>query len=166
MIIFGKLEETYTFALGKVEVLRQNGLEKWKFQRETAWKSGKSMLVRRIDKYIKEFFDTTDKALLITGARQTGKTFSIREFGRQWECFVEINFIENARAALALKEAKDADDLLLRLSAFSKKKMEKGKTLVFFDEVQACPEVVTAIKFLVEESSSLRSWTPRTSASS
>lgn len=149
-------------------------LEKWKFLVIFAWKNGNFwyfciekveifriknskqccyMLKRQADTYIENFYKSTNKALLITGARQIGKTFSIREFGKQWKVFVEINFIENAGAAELFKNVKGADDLLLRLSVFSKKKLEKGKTLIFFDEVQACPEVVTAIKFLVDEGS-------------
>lgn len=111
------------------------------------------MLKRKIDTFIRNFYKSSKNALLITGARQIGKTFSIREFGKQWKCFVEINFIENEEAALLLKDAKNTSDLLLRLSALTNKKLEKGNTLIFFDEVQACPEVVTAIKFLVEEGS-------------
>lgn len=111
------------------------------------------MLKRQIDTYIKDFYNSSNKALLITGARQIGKTFSIREFGKQWKCFIEINFIEDKEAALLFKNAKGAKDLLLRLSAIANRTLEKGKTLIFFDEVQACPEIVTAIKFLVEDGS-------------
>ena len=111
------------------------------------------MIRRHIDTYISDFYKNSNKALLITGARQIGKTFSIREFGKQWDCFVEINFIENEQAPLLLKNAKGTDDLLLRLSAITSQKLEKGKTLIFFDEVQACPEIVTAVKFLVDEGS-------------
>ena len=111
------------------------------------------MLNREIDTYISDFYKSTDKALLITGARQTGKTFSIREFGKKWDCFVEINFINNQQARSVFSDAKDADEILLRLSAMTKKKLLKGRTLIFFDEVQSCPEAVTAIKFLVDEGS-------------
>ena len=111
------------------------------------------MIKRQIDTYIEDFYRTTNKALLITGARQIGKTFSIRQFGKQWKNFIEINFIENEEAVLLFKDAKGVDDLLLRLSAVTDVRLEKGSTLIFFDEVQACPEVVTAIKFLVDEGS-------------
>ena len=111
------------------------------------------MIKRQIDTYIEDFYRTTNKALLITGARQIGKTFSIRQFGKQWKNFIEINFIENEEAVLLFKDARGVDDLLLRLSAVTDVRLEKGSTLIFFDEVQACPEVVTAIKFLVDEGS-------------
>ena len=53
------------------------------------------MLKRKIDHYIKRYYETTRNALLITGARQIGKTYSIRQFGKSFKSFVEINFIDN-----------------------------------------------------------------------
>ena len=111
------------------------------------------MLKRKIDSYIRNFYETSRNALLITGARQTGKTFSIREFGKSFKSFVEINFVENPEAVEVFKGAKDCEDILLRLSAMTTVPLIKGETLVFFDEVQKCPEMVTAIKFLVDEGS-------------
>ncbi|WP_251623664.1 ATP-binding protein [Odoribacter lunatus] len=112
------------------------------------------MLVRKINCYLSDFYKKKQSALLITGARQIGKTFSIRQFGKkQFKHFVEINFVESPEAATLFAEAKSSDDILLRISAFTQETLVKGETLVFFDEVQECPEVVTAIKFLVEEGS-------------
>ena len=53
------------------------------------------MLKRKIDHYIKRYYETTRNALLITGARQIGKTYSIRQFGKSFKSFIEINFIDN-----------------------------------------------------------------------
>ena len=111
------------------------------------------MLKRKIDEYIRRFYATTNKALLVTGARQTGKTFSIREFGKTWGHFVEINFIDRPEAVGLFRGAKSAADILLRLSALTAQPLVKGETLVFFDEVQQCPDIVTAIKFLVDDGS-------------
>jgi hypothetical protein len=91
--------------------------------------------------------------LLITGARQIGKTYSIRELGKQFKSFIEINFIETPDAVELFSGAKNSEDILLRLSALTSKPLIKGETLIFFDEVQCCPDIVTAIKFLVEEGS-------------
>ncbi len=113
----------------------------------------KTMLKRKIDHYIRNYYETTRNALLITGARQTGKTFSIREFGKSFTSFVEINFVDTPEAIEVFKGAKSSADILLRLSAITATPLVKGKTLVFFDEVQLCPEIVTAIKFLVDEGS-------------
>ncbi len=111
------------------------------------------MLNRKIDGYIRNYYETTHNALLVTGARQIGKTFSIREFGKSFKSFVEINFVENPGAVELFKGAKSSSDILLRLSAFTPIPLIKGETLIFFDEVQECPEIVTAIKFLVDEGS-------------
>ena len=110
------------------------------------------MIKRKIDSYLECFFEQNKKALLLTGARQIGKTFSIRRFGHEhFEYFVEINFIENPNLVSIFSKATSSQDILLRLSTITKQNLVKGKTLVFFDEVQECPELVTAIKFLVEE---------------
>lgn len=111
------------------------------------------MLKRKIDTYLTNYYATNRNALLITGARQIGKTYSIREFGRTFKSFIEINFLENPDAAALFKGAKNSSDILLRLSAITTKPLIKGETLIFFDEVQKCPDIVTAIKFLVDEGS-------------
>ncbi len=111
------------------------------------------MLKRKIDSFIKNYYETSRNALLITGARQVGKTFSIREFGKSFQNFVEINFIESPEAVELFRGTRDAQDILFRLSAVANVPLTKGDTLVFFDEVQRCPEIVTAIKFLVDEGS-------------
>ena len=112
------------------------------------------MIARKTDELIRNFITHDKRSLLITGARQVGKTYSIRKVGR--ECFkhvVEINFIEQPDAVRLFSGQKGAKDLLLRLSAFANKPLVPGETLIFFDEVQECKEIVTAIKFLVDEGS-------------
>ena len=112
------------------------------------------MVKRKADELIRNFLLNDKRSLLVTGARQVGKTFSIRKVGK--ECFdnvVEINFVEQPDAIELFSGQKGAKDLLLRLSAFTKKPLVPGKTLIFFDEVQECKEIVTAIKFLVDEGS-------------
>lgn len=111
------------------------------------------MLKRKIASYIREFYNNSRNALLITGARQTGKTYSIREFGKTFKNFVEINFVDMSEAVNVFAGAKNSNDILLRLSAITRTPLVKGETLVFFDEVQKCPDIVTAIKFLVDEGS-------------
>jgi predicted AAA+ superfamily ATPase len=111
------------------------------------------MIKRKIDSFLSQFYAKERNALLITGARQTGKTFSIRQLGQTFDSFVEINFIEHPEAVELFRHASGAADILLRLSAYTSIPLKKHRTLIFFDEVQACPEVVTAIKFLVDEGS-------------
>ena len=112
------------------------------------------MIARKIEKELQRFWNNGEKkALLVTGARQVGKTFIIREFGKQCESFAEINFYENAAARTLFENARNSSELLLRLSAVVNVPLIPGKTLIFFDEVQECADMVTAIKFLVEEGS-------------
>lgn len=81
------------------------------------------------------------------------KTFSIRQFGKKFKTYIEINFIEQPEAISLFKDLSNTKDLLARLSLFTKQKLIKRDTLIFFDEVQICPEVITYIKFLVDEGS-------------
>lgn len=117
-----------------------------------ALKKSTIMINRKIDKYLVHFFKKNNNALLITGARQVGKTFSIRQYGlSHYESFLELNFADNPSAAKAIVNATSANDIMMRLSLLSSQPLVPGKTLVFFDEVQECPEIITAIKFLVED---------------
>jgi hypothetical protein len=112
------------------------------------------MIKRKADELIRNSILHDRSALLVTGARQVGKTFLIRKVCK--ECFenvVEINFVEQPAAIELFSEQRGAKDLLLRISAFTREQLVPGKTLVFFDEVQECKEMVTAIKFLVDEGS-------------
>lgn len=113
------------------------------------------MIKRDIEKQISQFFKTEKKqALMITGARQVGKTYTIRQFAKEhFEHVIEINFIEQPQAIQLFENARSSEDILLRLSALTDIPLINGKTLIFFDEVQECKEIVTAIKFLVDEGS-------------
>ena len=113
------------------------------------------MIARKIEKELEHFYQSEkSRALLITGARQVGKTYSIREFGKShFENYVEINFLENKEARTLFENATDSKDLLMRLSVITGEQMIPGNTLIFFDEIQAAKEIVTAIKFLVEDNS-------------
>lgn len=110
------------------------------------------MLKRKISTFINHFYEVNKGALLLTGARQIGKTYSVRQFAKEhFKSFIEINFIETPEAVGIFSNAKSSADILLRLSAFTDKPLIKNETLIFFDEVQKCPEIVTAIKFLVDD---------------
>ena len=109
------------------------------------------MLKRRIDKVLRSWKDNRgDECLLVNGARQIGKTFSIRQFGREcYKQFIEINFIENPLMLSAFDHALDSNSIIrqlgLRLPGF---KLVEGSTLIFLDEIQQCPNARTALKFL------------------
>ena len=113
------------------------------------------MLKRKISDYLESYFTPNRReALLITGARQVGKSYAIREFGKShYSSFIEINLLEDSIARTSISKGSNSKDLRLRITAIASQPLIKGKTLIFFDEVQVVPEIVTAIKFLVEEGS-------------
>ena len=92
------------------------------------------------------------RALLLDGARQVGKTFAVRAFAEShYDIFLEINFVETPGARAIFDGDLDAETIIMGLTAYSGTALVPGKTLVFFDEVQACPRARTAIKFLVDD---------------
>lgn len=94
------------------------------------------------------------KALLVKGARQVGKTTVIRTFAKEnYKYFIEVNFEKTPLARQAFTEDRSAESVILNLSAMGYGPFVKGETLVFFDEIQSCPDARTAIKFLVEDGS-------------
>ena len=110
------------------------------------------MLKRKIEKDIEKWIENSEKAILIYGVRQAGKTFIIRECLKRNECeYIEFNLINQPELVEVLKSSTSIDDLILKLSLFSEKKIIPGKTIIFFDEIQRYKEIVTKIKFLVED---------------
>ncbi len=111
------------------------------------------MLKRKAyDKLIAWKKEEKKNALCILGARQIGKTTLIREFGKKnYENFVEINFIAEKNANKIFEESFDANTIIRNLTTYIRKPMPAKKTLVLFDEIQECPNVRTAIKFLIED---------------
>ena len=112
------------------------------------------MLGRKIDKVIEEHFSSSSKALFLTGARQVGKTFAVRKFAQnQGLDLVEMNFYLQPETKGIFDGARDVKDLLLRISAYAQAPLRKGRTLIFFDEIQECSDAVTWVKALVDEGS-------------
>ena len=112
------------------------------------------MIVRKTDRIIDEHYQKTGRALLLTGARQVGKTFSVRRLAERkgWQ-LVEMNFLLQPETIDIVRGAKDIQDLLLRISAYAKQPLVKGKTLLFFDEVEEYPDIITWVKAIVEDGS-------------
>ena len=110
------------------------------------------MLQRKIYQQIEEFYQNRPgKALMIVGARQVGKSYIVEEFCKaHYENFIKMDFIENPDYVSALSGARGAEEILLRLSALFGDRMIPGKTMIFFDEAQECKELVTQIKYLVQ----------------
>jgi len=111
-----------------------------------------TMLQRKIEKDIMHWIESSQKALLVYGVRQAGKTFIIRECLRKAGCdYIEFNLIKQPEIVDILASATGIDDLILKLSLYSDQRIVPGKTVFFFDEIQRHKEIVTQIKFLVED---------------
>ncbi len=110
-------------------------------------------LKRKCGKVISDWLQSgTKQALLVKGARQVGKTRLIREVLKsEGADFFEINLIETPAAVKVLEQASSVDELAIGLSTLKKGKLQKGKTVIFIDEVQKYKEMVTKIKFLVDD---------------
>ena len=113
----------------------------------------KTMLKRKIWSKLEAFKANADKkTLLLTGARQVGKTYIVEQFAKaRYKSFVEINFVEDSAAKAIFHDVADEKDVLRRITAYAQGKIIPGETLVLFDEVQECPEAVTYAKFLVDK---------------
>ena len=112
------------------------------------------MLYRKITSYIEEYLKSdTDKILILEGARQVGKSFSIREAGtRLFPNYVEINFVEDDEGEQLFKNIHKKEDFYLTLSMIAGNKLsDRDNTLVFFDEIQHYPQYLTMLKFLRED---------------
>ena len=110
------------------------------------------MLHRKIEKEIARWIDGDNRALLLYGVRQAGKTFVIRKCLKNAGCdYVEFNLVNEPEVVNLLSNATNTDDLILKLSLYSSKRIEAGVTYIFFDEIQKYKEIVTKIKFLVED---------------
>ena len=111
-----------------------------------------TMLRRKIEKDIMHWIESSEKALLVYGVRQAGKTYIIRKCLKKAGCnYVEFNLIKQPEILTILANATGIDDLILKLSLFSDQRIVPGKTVFFFDEIQKYKEIVTKIKFLVDD---------------
>lgn len=112
------------------------------------------MLYRKITSYLEDHLKSdTDKILILEGARQIGKSFSIREVGtRLYKNFVEINFVEDDEGDQLFKNIHKKEDFYLTLSMVAGDRLnDRTDTLVFLDEIQHYPQYLTLLKFLRED---------------
>lgn len=112
------------------------------------------MLYRKIASVIDDHLSSdSNKILLVDGARQVGKTFIIRHVGKKlFPNFVEINMVEDSLGDRLFSEVKSVDDFYLRLSILAGDKMDqKDNTLIFIDEIQVYPHLLTLLKFLQQD---------------
>lgn len=112
------------------------------------------MLIRKIESLIREHLQSTsNKVLLIDGARQVGKTYIIRYVGEElYKNFIEINMIEDSLKDRLFEGVKTVEDFYFQVSMLAGNKMEqKEDTLIFIDEIQAYPHLLTLLKFLSQD---------------
>ena len=112
------------------------------------------MLFRKIESLIKAHLKSdTKKILLIDGARQVGKTYIIRYVGQKlFENFIELNMVEDSLGDRLFAEVKTVEDFYLQVSMLAGNKMkQKENTLIFIDEIQAYPHLLTLLKFLSQD---------------
>lgn len=108
------------------------------------------MLKRKIDKYLTDWKNSPDrKPLIIKGARQIGKTRSVEWFaGQNYASVIEINFIEQKKYREIFNDGFEVDAILKNISLLNPElKFIPGNTIFFFDELQACPNCATSLKF-------------------
>ena len=104
-----------------------------------------------LEKWVSE---SRNKCLVIEGARQVGKTFIIREFGKhRFESFIELNFIEHPEYVSIFEGALDAESIITAIKLYIPEVHDmEDNTLLFLDEIQDCPNAITALKFLASDS--------------
>ena len=108
------------------------------------------LLKRKVDNYLLEWKNNPDhKPLIIKGARQVGKTRSVEWFASQnYQCVIQINFVEQKRYRDIFEDGFEVDAILKNISLLNPElKFIPGDTLFFFDELQACPNCATSLKF-------------------
>lgn len=112
------------------------------------------MLYRKIEKVIEHHLkSSTNKILLIDGARQVGKTYIVRYVGRRlYKNFIEINMVEDFLGERLFAETRSVEDFYLQVSMLAGEKMDTAEnTLIFIDEIQTYPHLLTLLKFLSQD---------------
>jgi hypothetical protein len=109
-------------------------------------------LARKVDQELLHWkADSTRKPLLIRGARQVGKTRTVREFGKSFEDYIELNFVETPRLKSLFAGDLTPSVICENLSAWFKTSIVPGQTLLFLDEIQECREALSSLRFFYEK---------------
>lgn len=110
------------------------------------------MLQRKIEyKIIEHIKNQKDRVLIVEGARQIGKTYIIRHVGKRFSHYVEINLLDDYNGLKLFNNTRSTDDFYLQLGALGKKLGNREDTLVFLDEIQVYPHLLTLLKFLNQD---------------
>ena len=107
---------------------------------------------RRIDEELVKWAKQSQrKTLLLRGARQVGKSTAVEHLGEQFESFVEINFDKQPSFHVLFSGDLDAHVIAAQIANLTGKVVQPGKTLLFFDEIQACPNAILSLRFFSED---------------
>jgi len=111
------------------------------------------MLKRKIYDDLIEWKGRRHKTLVISGQRQVGKTYIVREFAkREYGNIMELNFAENPQDREIFKGSLSADSIITRLSvSYPEVDIEPGRTLIFLDEIQDCQEAYSSLKYFTDD---------------
>ena len=111
-----------------------------------------SYLKRNVDKTLISWITDRDrKPLLIRGARQVGKSSSIKELSNHFEHFITVNFEKNKNLHTLFEGDLDVKEICMKLSVQFKKPVVPEKTLLFFDEIQTCPNAIMSLRYFYED---------------
>ena len=111
-------------------------------------------LKRKADRYLEEWkTDPNRKPLIVKGARQVGKTEAIRNFAKKhYSNIIEINFYEEPIYKAIVENGFKVDNIINRITRVDPgKRFIPGETLIFFDEIQECPDIATSLKFFKQD---------------
>jgi len=110
-------------------------------------------MYRQLEKNLKDWkVSALRYPLILRGARQVGKTYLVEKFGKEeFESFVTINFEALPQAAACFEDSLDPNEVLLKLTTILKLSIVPGKTLLFLDEIQACPRAIVALRYFKEK---------------
>ena len=107
---------------------------------------------RLIDQELRKWKESSGrKSLILRGARQVGKTFSVRQLGKTYADFYEINFEKRPELHSIFERNLDPVRILRDLSVDRVSPIRPGETLLFFDEIQICPQAILSLRYFYEE---------------
>ena len=107
---------------------------------------------RKIDQYLLDWASTKQrKVLVVRGARQVGKTYSIRQLGSTFPYFLEVNFEKDKDVVKFFEGNLNPQTICEKLSAYYRMPIQSGKTLLFFDEIQVCQNAISALRYFYED---------------
>lgn len=107
---------------------------------------------RNIDKYLLDWkHHESRKVMLLRGARQVGKTYSVRQLGKTFKYYIEINFELDKDVKVFFENSINPQNLIEKLSAYYQIPIKNNQTLLFLDEIQECKEAIKSLRFFYEK---------------